>query len=342
MRGGWLLAGAIVAAALSHGAVAETIKIGISRQANSAPIAIAQAKGYFTAEGLAADLVFFDAQQPIAVGVASGDIDFGIGAETAALYSLAGQGALRIIGGGSSEAPTFHYLGFIASNRAFDAGLTSVKLLPGHTAALTQMGTGLQYALGQVADKYGFDVKRITLLALQSNSNIASALAGGRADAAVFSSTGAMPLLARGDAKLLGWVGDETGMHQANLTFTAAKTADARGDLVRRFLNVYRRATHDYHDAITAADETRHDGPAAPEMVTIISKYLGQPEAMVRDGLPYIDRDARVDVSDVQSQIDWYRAQGLLKGDFGAAAVIDSRYVVPLPAHAAPSTQTAH
>jgi hypothetical protein len=34
-------------------------------------------------------------------------LDFGIAAETAALYSLAGEGRLSIIAGGASEAPTF-------------------------------------------------------------------------------------------------------------------------------------------------------------------------------------------------------------------------------------------
>ena len=91
---------------------AETIKIGVTKLATCGPLAIARDKGYFAAEGLTPDFVFFDAQQPIAVAVASGDLDFGIAAPTAALYSLAGQGTLRIIGGGVSEAPTFHYLGF--------------------------------------------------------------------------------------------------------------------------------------------------------------------------------------------------------------------------------------
>jgi NitT/TauT family transport system substrate-binding protein len=326
--------GLLVAAACagtSGMAAAETIKIGVSKLASCAPIAIAMAKGYFTAEGLSPELVFFDAQQPIAVAAVSGDIEFGIAAETAALYTLAGQGQLRVIAGGASEAPTFHYLSILASDHAYETGLKSPRDLPGHSVALTQMGTGLQYSLGLIAEKYRFDIKRVTLLSLQSNANIASALAGGRADASIFSSTGALPLIERGDVKLLGWVGDETGVNQAYLLFAAAKIADERQPTVEHFLRAFRKAARDYHDAFTDQDEKRKDGPAAPETLTIIAKYLDQPVERVKLGIPYLDRDARVDVKDVRHQIAWYRAQGLIKGEVNADALIDKRYAVALP-----------
>src|ERR1700688_383549 len=91
-----------------QGATAEAIKVGVSKLASCSPIVIARDKGYFAAEGLEPDFIYFDAQQPIAVAAVSGDIDFGLAAETAALYSLAGQGTLRIIAGGGSNAPSFH------------------------------------------------------------------------------------------------------------------------------------------------------------------------------------------------------------------------------------------
>lgn len=323
---------ALAMCALAPGAArAEEVKIGVSRLASCAQIAIALAKGYFAAEGLTAELVYFDAQQPIAVAVASGDADFGNAAETAALYGMASQGLLRIIGGGASDAPTFHYLSFLASNRAYAAGLVSPRQFPGHSFALTQVGTGLQYALGLTAEKYGFDVKTVTLLPLQSNANVASALAGGRADAAIFSATGALPLVERGDAKLLGWVGDETGPHQANLIFTAPRMTDGRGDTVKRFLGALRKGARDYHDAFTDRDGKRQDQPTAPEILAIVAKYLNQPPAIVARGLPYLDRDGRIDVKDVQHQLDWYHGQGLMKEEIAADSVIDRRYAVPLP-----------
>jgi len=70
---------------------------------SSAPVFIAQDKGYFREAGLDVELKFFDAAQPIAVATTSGDVDFGITAFTAGLYNLAGRGTLKVIGGMSRE-----------------------------------------------------------------------------------------------------------------------------------------------------------------------------------------------------------------------------------------------
>ena len=78
-------------------------KIGVLRLSSSAPVFIAQDKGYFREAGLETELKFFDAAQPIAVATTSGDVDFGITAFTAGLYNLAGKGTLKVIGGMSRE-----------------------------------------------------------------------------------------------------------------------------------------------------------------------------------------------------------------------------------------------
>jgi NitT/TauT family transport system substrate-binding protein len=81
-------------------ASAETIKIGLFKGISAGgPIYIAMDRGYFAAEGLDAQLLFFDAGEPIAVATVSGDVDFGAAGISAGLYNLAAQGALRVIGG---------------------------------------------------------------------------------------------------------------------------------------------------------------------------------------------------------------------------------------------------
>jgi NitT/TauT family transport system substrate-binding protein len=315
----WLLAGSP--------SEADEFKIGLTKIANTAPIAIALEKGYFKDEGLTPDVTYFDSQQPIAVAVGSGDLDLGIAAITAALFNLAAQDRLKIIAGGIAEHPTFHYLAYVASNAAYDGDLKHVSELGGHSYALTQMGTGLQWTLALTAELKGFDVKTVRLLPLQSNANIASAIAGGRADSAVFQSTGALPLIDKGDAKLLGWVGDETGGYLSNLTFASIKTVQERPDMVEHFLKAYRRGARDYHDAFAGPDGKRRDGPTAAATVALIARYLEQPESLVREGIPYVDADVRIDPADVQKQMDWYRAEGQMKSDAKLDALVDRRFV---------------
>jgi len=116
-------------------AVAEPVKVGLLKLPSAAPIYIALEKGYFAAEGLDASLVHFESGQAIAVAVAGRAIDFGVGGISAALYNLAGQGAVRIIAGAYNEMPGFPDAAFLVSNRAYAAGLTSMKALAGHSVA---------------------------------------------------------------------------------------------------------------------------------------------------------------------------------------------------------------
>src|SRR6201992_327383 len=72
-------------------------KVGVLRLSSSAPVFIAQDKGYFRDAGLDVELKFFDAAQPIAVATASGDVDFGLTAFTAGVFYLVGQGGLEVM-----------------------------------------------------------------------------------------------------------------------------------------------------------------------------------------------------------------------------------------------------
>jgi NitT/TauT family transport system substrate-binding protein len=173
----WLLVALILAA--SPAFAADHVKVGTTRLIGYVSVPVGLAYGYFQAQGLDVEQVFFDSAQPIAVAAASGDIDFGCTGMAAAFYSLAGQGVLKIIAGGNREMPGFKNAGYIASNRAYAAGFTSLKQLAGKTVAVTQVGSQLHYDIGLAAEKYKIDLGAIHVAALQTNTNMSSAMAGG-------------------------------------------------------------------------------------------------------------------------------------------------------------------
>ena len=325
-----LLAAASVVAALPLAAQAEAIKLGSLTVANVGPIFIAKEKGYFAAEGLEVELVSFDAAQPVALAVASGAVDFGVTSTSGGFFSLAGQGPLRIISGLYSEAPGFHNFAIVASDHAYESGLKSYKDIANHSVATTQIGSPVHYSLALLADKYDIDLKSIRMLPLQGIPNMLSALVGNQADAAIITGTAIQPVLQAGQAKLLGWVGDETPWQTA-VTFTTAKTLNDRGNTVQAFLRAFRKGTKDYHDAFTGPGETRADGPTAPEILAIIAKYVNQTPDQVRLSVAYVDPDARLDVDDIRHQVGWYKSQKMIKDEIDPNAVMDMRYVVARP-----------
>lgn len=308
-------------------AAAEHIKIG--GQKTTSPLYIAVEKGYFAAEGLDPELVYFEAGQPVAVATVSGDIDFGIAGLTGGLYALAEQGALKLIGGQTREVPGFRANTIVASRRAWEAGLKTFKDLPDHSVAITQIGSSFHYDLGLLAEKYGFDLKTIRIMPLQSNPNSVAAVSGGSVDAAVSLVTYLKPALDKGDVKLLGYVGDETPW-QLTGCFVSTETANERQDTVQRFLRAFRKATRDYHDAFTGPDGRRHDEASAPEILAIIAKYTGRPIAEIDESIGYIDLQAAIDVADVARQVAWYKAQNLVKGEMTGDQLVDTRYAIAL------------
>jgi NitT/TauT family transport system substrate-binding protein len=317
---------------LASPATAEAVKIGLLRVPASGPIYIATERGYFAAEGLEPQLVYFESGPPVAVGVVSGDLDFGAGALIGAFYNLAGKGALRLIAALSREVPGFQGQGYLVNKRLYDDGFTTLKQFSGHSVAVTALGGPAHYAVGLLAEKYHFDLTSVRLVVTQSLSNAVAAVETGGTDTTVISMTAAIPpILQRGEVKLLGWVGDETPW-QYGAVFTATRTVDTKPELVERFLRAYRRGAKDYHDAFTGADGRRSDGPAAPAILAILARYTGQTEENVKFSITYADPEGRLDVKDVLHQIDWYRAHGLIKGEVNGAELIDRRYARDLAA----------
>lgn len=317
---------------LASGAIAaaETIKIGTIKVAGAGPLYIAEERGYFADEGLTAELVYFDAAQPIAVANVSGAVDIGVTPPTAATYALAGQGALRIVAGYIMDAPSFQANGAVVSNAAYAAGFRSFKDMAGKKVSTTQIGAAPHYAWALMAEHFGVDFKTVQVVALQSNPNQITAVIGGQVDAAMMPSTFFTPALEAGKVKLLGFVGD-IAPWQLGAVFTSARLANDQPDTVKRFLRAYIRGVHDYHDAFTGPDERRKDMPTAPKVLAVLSKYVGQSPEQLSRAVPYIDREGRLDFKDVLHQIAWYKSQGMLKPEIDADSIIDKRYAVPLP-----------
>ncbi len=308
---------------------AESVKVGISKLIGYPGVPIAVERGYFKEQGLDAQMVFFDSAQPIAIAVASGDVAFGVAGMSASFYTLAAQGQLRLIASSGGDAPGFYNLAFVASNKAYDAGLKTVKDIKGHSVAITQVGTSLHFAIGQAAERYGFPISDVTVKPLQSNTNVVAALTGGTVDAAVLPSSPILTPIQKGEIKLLSWAADVAPNVTGSATFTSTKLANEHGDTVKRFLVAYRKGMRDFYDAFVASDGRRKDGPGAPAMLALLSRFTGASEADIDRAIPYVDPDGRIDEASVARQIAWYKSQNLLKGEIDAKELIDSRYALP-------------
>ena len=320
---------AITAAlALASPLHAETVKVGITRLMGYAGVPVADAQGYFKEQGITIEPVEFHSAAPIGVATASGDTDFGISGMSASFYTLASHGQLRLIASASQDHPGFHTLILVASNKAWDEGLRAPKDLPGHSVAITQVGTSLEYSLGLIAKRERFAFEKLALKPLQSNPNVVSALKGGTVDAALMPAGPVMPLVATKEIHALGYVGDICDGFGGSMLFTSAAVANTKPDLVKRFLTAYRKGLADLHDAFVGPKGERRDGPGAARLWTILTEFTQLPKEQLADVVPYFDPKGRIDLADVERQIAWYRSQQLLKGDVNAEKFVDKRFAL--------------
>jgi NitT/TauT family transport system substrate-binding protein len=318
----------LLSAAPAH---AEPIKIALTKLLSYPSVPIAIERGYFKEQGLDAEMVFFESAEPMAVALASGDVDFGVSGLSAAFYTLAAQGHMRILASSAIEQPGFYNLVFLGSTKAYDAGLTTAHALPGRSFGVTQIGTSLQYTLGLLAEKDKFALSDVAIRPLSTIPNVVSALSTGQIDSAVLPATPALPLLDRGAIKRLGWASDLVPGWMGAVAFTSAKHTDVDGDMVRRFMIAFRHGSKDYHDAFAGRDNTRQDNAQTPAMLELLSKFTAIPAPLIDRAVPYIDGEGRVVMSDLAHQIGWYRAQRLMKAELDPKAIVDTRYAILMP-----------
>ena len=307
----------------------EPVTVAALRFVSSGPIFIAQEKGYFAAEGLDVTLKFFDAAQPVAVAIASGDADFGATGFTAGLFNIAGKGALKVIGAQFSEVKGFEGNALMVSAKAFADGVTSVAKLKDHTFALTQTGSSFHYMIGRITAGANIEMSSVSLKPLQSIGNVVGALKSNQVDSAILPSFIARPLDAAGAAKIIAWVGD-LAPYQGGALFTSPKVVDNRRAVVEKFVRAYQKGIADYRAAFITKSGV--DAEIAP----LIHKYVYADEdaakalPKIKNGALFVTADGQLDGNDVVAQVDWYKAQGLVDKSVDATTFLDFSFIKPL------------
>ncbi len=320
------------AAALAGTAVAadDKIAVGALRFTSHSASFIAYEKGYFKDAGLEVEFKYFQAAAPMAVAIASGDIDYGVTAITGGLINLADKDAVKIIGGALHEEKGIDGSAILVSDAAWKDGVTSPAMLAGRSFGITQAGSSFHYMASRIAGKEGIPMDQIQLRPLQKVGAIIAALKSGQIDAWAIVPHIAKPLDKSGSAHIIGWVNDYAPDYQVTTVFTSAKTAAEERDRTKRFLAAFSRGAADFNAALvdkTAGEE------AAEAMVRLIHKYVyasrpyEKAAPSIRNGAMRLNEGARLNLSSVQAQLDWFKAEGLVKSDIGIDKLVDGSYV---------------
>jgi NitT/TauT family transport system substrate-binding protein len=311
-------------------AAADKVAVGVLRFVSSGGLFIAKERGYFAAEGIDPDLQFFEAAQPIAVAIASGDLQFGLTALTAGTFNLAAKGALKVVASQGMEKKGVKGNALIASNEAYAKGFNAFEKLPGTAIAITQVGSSFHYQMGQIAAAKGFDLAKVEMKPLQTLPNMMAAVKSNQVDGALIAPHLARGMIDRGEAKLIGWFSD-LAEYQFGALFVATKVATGNRDLTERFVRAYQKGMADYAAAfmrVDAAGERLFDD-AAKATAALVAKHVYPSEAAetaapkVFAAAVAVDERARVDLADLERQVAWMKTEKLVGADVDAKGFVD-------------------
>lgn len=295
------------------------VSLGMLRLTSSAPLFIALDKGYFAEENLEIDQQWFDAAHPIAVATASSKVDVGATGITASLFNMAASGQqLAIVADKGREQKGFSSSALLVTSDNYNNGITKLEDIKGKRIGITQKGSTFHYMLGRMLETKGLTLEDVEIVPLGKLSAVMAALESKQIDGAILNEPNITKVQTAGYGKLVTQVGDVIPYQTSALFFSPKFLKNE--DAAVRFLRAYKKACNYYYDA--AIDNK--DPKKLDEVVGIIAKYVKAPEADIKLGLPYIDRDGKLLDSDIQTQIDWYTSHGMIEGKLDPQAVTNT------------------
>lgn len=325
--------GALAAATMLMGAgaaSAEPVKIGILSLTSHSPSIIAEGKGYYEEAGLEVEFVPFQAAQPMAVAIASGDVDFGLTAMTAGLVSLAERGAVKIIGGAMAEAEGVEGHKILVSKAAHEAGVTTPAGLEGKRFGITTAGSSFHYMAHKIADGEGFERSSMEMVPLNGVPAVIASLRSGQIDAWSIQPNIADGLIASGDVYEVGRIDDYVDTYQVTTLFTSNELIANNRELVESFVAAFSKGVADYNAAFV--DKTMSEDESG-EMVAMIHEWvytdrpLEDADAAIRAGAMRMNEGAKLNLASIEDQLEWFKSENLVPQDASIENLVDTSFV---------------
>lgn len=324
-----LMGGTVAASGLAAPALAmnKKVKVGALRFTSHSGSFIAFERGYFAEAGLDVEFEFFQAAQPMAVAIASGDIDYGVTAISGGLISLADKGAVKVIGGALREEAGIDGQKYLISDASYQAGIKTLKDLNGKKYAVTQAGSSFHYMGAKMAAAEGIG---LSFTPLQKVGAIIGAMKSGQVDGWSIVPHIAKPLAKAGAWHIVGNVADYIPDYQVTTVFTSANNAANERGKTESFLAGFSKGVDDY--AAAMIDKSGgEDG--VNEMVDLIHKYVytdrprEKAAGSIINGTMRLSEGAALNLASVQDQLSWFQSEGLVDGGITLDTLVDSSYV---------------
>ena len=320
-----LFAGCALAAPFAQ--AADKVTIAIIGGASDVGFYIADAKGWFREEGIEVDMTPFDSGARMVAPLSTGELDVGSGALAAGLYNAFERNiTMHVVADKGRNAGAFSFQGLVARKALLDSG--AIKMLgdfKGHKFAFTGPGANDSAVMDEALRKVGLSYNDVDPIFLGLPQQVA-AFANGAIDGSIMPEPFLSAVIRAGTGAQLAPVSSLRDNDQVGVVIYSDMFTTRRPEVAKKLMRAYLRGVRYYNAALK---DGKLAGPNAQEVIGDIAKYssLHDP-ALIAAIIPSaIDPDGWVNADSLAKDLDFYKAQGMVKGNITVDQVLDRSYV---------------
>ncbi len=326
---GMRAAAAVVALfGVAHSALAaEKVKVAIIGGTSDSGLYIAQAKGWFKEVGLDVESIRMDSGARMIGPMSTGDIDVGTGVISAGFYNAVLRGIkVRVVASKGRNIKGQSFQSIVVRKDLMDSGAVKGPAdLAGKRFAVTAPGATDNATLDEMMRMGGKTIKDVNVVFLGIPAQLASYQNNG-IEASVLPEPFRTQAIAKGLVRELMPVADiRDNMNVGAITYSD-QFSTKRKETAQKFMTQYLRGVRLYDAAVVNGKMT---GPTAGEVIDILAQYstLKDKKILATIVPTAIDVDGKFNMKSVEMDLEFYKAQGMVKGAVDLEKVIDRSFV---------------
>jgi NitT/TauT family transport system substrate-binding protein len=321
-----LFVAALLVAPAAASRAEDKLPIGILRSASSWSLLIGDEMGYFKAENISLDFTVFNSGAQMVPPLATGELELGVGAASAALYNAVERGIdLKVIADALRNAPGYGTTVLVRRDLYDSGAIKGLKDLKGRRVALSGQGSSEESSLDQAMRSVGLQYDDVQKVFMGFPDHLA-AFGNHAIDASLTGEPNATAAVDAGVASFLMEVSEYYPNMETSVLMTNGDFARHHGDVLGRFMLGYLRGVRLYNDALANGHIA---GPGADAIIAILAKRsnVHDPRILREMHAVAVNPDGAVNTAAMKTDWAFFLRQHEITGKVTVDQVVDMSFV---------------
>lgn len=300
------------------------VKIGVSTVVSSAGVFLAYEKGYFTREGIDADLTYFKGSgAPMTALLGNGSLDVGAGNISAGLWNaINSELDIKLVADKGRVSKGCDYIGLLVRKDRVDSKrYKTFADLKGFKMAVTAFGVSQQIAADKFLKAGGLRMDDVVFEKMNyADMNVA--LGSKVLDATIQLEPYLTEAVSKGIAVKVAGVNEVYPEQQSAAILYSSQFIAERPDLAEKFMIAYLKGVRDYNNAFIK-------GKNKTEVIFLLKKHIKiEPDSIWNKMIPAgINPDGYLNKESLAEDVKWYREHGYMDKPCDIEKAVDHTFV---------------